>query len=113
MKIGVLGIGQIESQVLTKVAHGLAEILPETACEYIGDVLAAPEIAYDKKRLQYNSTMILGDIKAYASHRQEYNRLLGIIDADIYSSDLNYVFGEAFIGGNAALISLWRLKPEF
>lgn len=113
MKIGVLGIGEVAPHILEAAAHGLAETLSDTSCEVIGDVLAAPEHAYDKKRHQYNSTMILGDIKAYASHRPEYNRVLGIIDADIYSSGLNYVFGEAYIDGNAALISLWRLKPEF
>jgi archaemetzincin len=26
---------------------------------------------------------------------------------------LNYVFGEAYAPGRVALISLWRLKPEF
>jgi archaemetzincin len=113
MKIGLLGIGAVAPHVLESTAHGLAETLPDTACEVIGDVLAVPEGAYDKKRRQYNSTMILGDIKMYAEHRQEYNRILGIIDADIYSTDLNYVFGEAYIAGNAGLISLWRLKPEY
>lgn len=113
MKIGVLGIGQVAPQILTEAAHGLAETLPETACEVIGDSLDAPESAYDKKRRQYNSTMILSDIKTYASNRPQYNRILGVIDADIYSSGLNYVFGEAYIDGNAALISLYRLKPEY
>jgi archaemetzincin len=36
-----------------------------------------------------------------------------VVDVDIFSSGLNYVFGEAYVPGNAALISLWRLKPEF
>jgi archaemetzincin len=113
MRIGVLGVGPVAPHVLEAAARGLAEILPDTACEVVGDVLATPERAYDKKRRQYNSTMILGEIKAYAEHKPDYNRILGIIDADIYSSDLNYVFGEAYIAGSAGLISLWRLKPGF
>ena len=36
-----------------------------------------------------------------------------MVDADIFASGLNYVFGEAYVSGKAALISLWRLKPEF
>ncbi len=36
-----------------------------------------------------------------------------MVNADIFASGLNYVFGEAFTPGKAALISLWRLKPEF
>ena len=43
----------------------------------------------------------------------EYHRVLGVVDADIFASGLNYVFGEAYVSGRAALVSLWRLKPEF
>jgi Predicted Zn-dependent proteases len=113
MKIGVLAVGQAVPQVLEYTAHGLAETLPDTACEVIDDVLAPPEDAYDKKRRQYNSTMILSHLKAYTEQRPQYHRILGVIDADIYAMDLNYVFGEAYIAGNAGLISLWRLKPEY
>jgi archaemetzincin len=113
MKIGVLSIGQVAPHVLEATARGLAETLPDTSCEVISAPLALSESAYDKKRRQYNSTMILGHIKDYAEHRPEYNRILGVIDADIYSSGLNYVFGEAYIAGNAGLISLWRLKPKY
>jgi archaemetzincin len=39
--------------------------------------------------------------------------VLGVVDADIFVSELNFVFGEAACPGKAALISVWRLKPEF
>lgn len=112
MKIGVLAVGQVAPHVLEAAARGLAEILPDSACE-VGNMLTTPESAYDKKRSQYNSTLILREVKSYAEQKPEYDRILGIIDADIYSSGLNYVFGEAYIAGNAGIISLWRLKPEF
>jgi len=35
------------------------------------------------------------------------------VDADMFAFGLNYVFGEAYALGAAALVSLWRLKPEF
>ena len=87
----------VAPEVLAETAHGLAEIFPDTTCEVIGDVLAVPEHAFDKKRSQYNSTMILNDVQSFAAHRLEYNRVLGIVDVDIYSSGLNYVFGEAYL----------------
>lgn len=113
MRIGVLGVGKVASKVLAQTAHGLVEIFPETTCEVIGDVLALPGPAFDRKRGQYNSTMILNDVQSFAIHRMDLNRVLAIIDADIYTSGLNYVFGEAYVAGKAGLISLWRLKPEF
>ncbi len=113
MKIGVLGVGQVAGEVLAATAHGLVEIFPDTTCEVIADVLALPEHAFDKKRAQYNSTMTLTEILDFAAHKNDFNRILGVIDADIYASGLNYVFGEAYISGQAGLISLWRLKPDF
>jgi len=38
---------------------------------------------------------------------------LGVVDADLYVPGLNYVFGEADYLGKVAVISLFRLKPEF
>jgi len=113
MKIGVLAIAQVPQKLLAAAAHGLSEVLPDTTCEVLPTPIAAPEHAYDKKRRQHNSTTILTTIQTYAQNKPQYNRILGIIDADIYSTDLNYVFGEAYIQGKAALISIWRLKPQY
>jgi archaemetzincin len=43
----------------------------------------------------------------------EVDIALGILDVDIFVPGLNFVFGEAVVSGKAALISLWRLRPEF
>ena len=43
----------------------------------------------------------------------DLDRLLGLLDDDIYASGLNYVFGEAYVPGIAGLVSLTRLRPEF
>jgi archaemetzincin len=38
---------------------------------------------------------------------------LGVVDTDVFSSGLNYVFGEAYLSGKAGLVSLCRLKHGF
>jgi archaemetzincin len=38
-------------------------------------------------------------------------RVLGIAGVDLFVPKLNFVFGEAFMGGGAAIISLYRLDP--
>jgi archaemetzincin len=35
------------------------------------------------------------------------------VDVDLFVPRLNFVFGEAECPGRAAVISLWRLRPEF
>ncbi len=75
--------------------------------------MSIPQTAFDKKRNQYNSTVILNEVRDYAVSKPDFHRILGIVDIDIFTSGLNYVFGEAYAPGKAALISLWRLKPEF
>jgi archaemetzincin len=39
--------------------------------------------------------------------------LLGVVNVDLYAEDMNFIFGEAEYRGNCALISVYRLRPEF
>ncbi len=113
MKIGILQVGQVAPQVLAAVERGLTKTYPDTTGSIIKEPLPLPVHAFDKKRRQYNSTVILNEVRAYAANRRDFHRVLGVVDVDIFMSDLNYVFGEAYAPGDAGLISLWRLKPEF
>jgi len=69
-----------------------------------------PDYAYNKKRNQYLSTAIL---KALMEQKEftTYEKILGIVDHDLYVPDLNFVFGEA--SRKVAVISLTRLRQEF
>jgi archaemetzincin len=113
MRVAVLGIGQIAPELLAAIQQGLAHILPDTSCSVIANAFALPEHAYDRKRKQYISTLILDDLDSYGEGLRGFDRVLGIVDADIYAAGLNYVFGEAYAPGRAGLISLWRLHPQF
>ena len=113
MKIGILPVGQVKPGMLLELQEGLIKVFPDTACSFIKEVLPVPQHAFNKKRNQHNSSVILNEIRALATKNEEYHRVLGVSDIDIFASGLNYVFGEAYSPGKAALISLWRLKPEF
>jgi archaemetzincin len=113
MKIGILPIGQVAPEILTHIEQSLPKILPDTTATIIKDILPIPQRAFDKKRNQHNSSTILAEVRTYANKKPEYQRILAVIDTDIYASGLNYVFGEAYTNGNTALISLWRLKPQY
>ncbi len=113
MKVGILRVGQVAPEVLTGIVQGLVKTFPDTSAVIVPEVLPIPQVAFDKKRNQYSSAIVLSEIRAYAGSKQEFQRMLGVVDVDIYVPGLKYVFGEAYTPGRAALISLWRLKPEF
>ncbi len=113
MRVGILAVGHVDSDVLLGVQQGLVKTFPDTSCVVVGKALPLPKMAFDKKRSQYSSSVILNEIRVYASQNEKFQRVLGVVDFDIFVPELNYVFGEAYTPGKAGLISLWRLKPQF
>jgi len=113
MKIGILHVGQVDSHVINRVQENLNMILPKTKCAVISETMPIPSEAFSNTRRQYRSDMILSKIHNYAEKDEALDHVLGIVDADIFAPKLNFVFGEAECPGKAALISLWRLRPEF
>lgn len=113
MKIGILPIGQVDTAILMRIKESLAQVFPDTTCLVVDEKLPLRKETFDKKRKQYRSNAILSEIQGYAVKKTDLNRVLGVVDADIFVPELNFVFGEAACPGKAALISLWRLKPEF
>lgn len=113
MKIGILQIGEIDSSIIQRIQENLRMIFPKTTCNVIPKNLPIPEEAFDKARNQYFSGAILRKVQEFAEKDEALNRVLEIVDIDIFVPELNFVFGEAECPGKAALISLWRLKPEF
>ena len=62
-----------------------------------------PAFAFDSSRNQYYSSLLLsGLLRIFPSHK---GKILGVIGADLYIPVLTYVFGEAQLGGTAAIIS--------
>ena len=112
MFLTILSVGYVDLKIVHHVRKGLAEAFPNFLCRKSKTILQVPEDAYDPTRRQYNSCIILSSISKYAM-RQHVDRVLGITDRDLYVPRLNFVFGEAQHPGKAAIISLYRLKPEF
>jgi archaemetzincin len=66
-----------------------------------------PAHAYIEARDQYRSTVLLD---ALVTHKKpDWDRLLGVTDIDLYTPDLNFVFGEADARRGVAVFSLARL----
>ena len=114
MKIGVKTTSQIDSAITSQLQENLNSILPDTQTVQIRTKLVPPEHAHDKQRKQYRSDIILKELSTQTSEEEQtVDRILGIVDIDLFHPPLNFVFGEAECPGKAALISIHRLKPEF
>ncbi len=108
MAILLVPIGRIETEILEYLRDALGRTFAKDIL--IGNPVPEPEYAYNRKRKQYHSTAILKVISMQKEYRG-YERILGIVDHDLYVPELNFVFGEA--GTRAAIISLSRLRQEF
>jgi len=113
LRLGILPVGQMDPTVPLHIQHSLVKILPDLECLIISEGLVLPKTAFDMKRNQYRSQLILGEMQAHGAQQRDLDCILGVVDADIFVPELNFVFGEACFPGKEALISLWRLKPEF
>jgi len=68
------------------------------------------EVAFDTSRGQYNSRILLA--KLLEDTPPEVTRVLAVAGVDLFIPVLTYVFGEAQLGGRAAIVSMHRLDDE-
>jgi archaemetzincin len=73
--------------------------------------IPVPASSYEAGRNQYYSTRILKEMLKEVPG--DALKLLGVTDKDLCIPILTYVFGEAQLGGTAAVVSLARLRQEF
>ena len=105
--VGVVRLGTVGEAVLNIVAANIQEILHVPV-----DILPSrqpPEFAYSDRRKQYHAALIL---KKLAESRRPHPRILALVSVDLFIPVLTHVFGEAQMGGRAAVVSLHRLRQK-
>ena len=112
LKVVILPVGQVAGGVLQFIQRGLKEAFQETEIAVLETIIPIPERAYNRTRRQYHSTYILAKMDNYV-RSAKFERVLGVTEGDLYVPSLNFVFGEAQCPGKVAIVSLFRLKPEF
>lgn len=98
-----------DRRVLIEVASDVEKALNREV-RYFGD-LPLPSEAYNPFRSQYNSTLILNSLRQVAV-KKKVRYLMALTSVDLYSSTLNFVFGEAELNGSVAVVSYHRLDGE-
>ncbi len=100
-------IGEVEKEILVFLSTKLEKIY-DCTCR-IAPSLRISESSHNLQRRQYNAEVLVAVLSEKIP--VDAKKLLGVVDADLFVPDLNFVFGLA--AGNAAVVSLARLRPEY
>lgn len=105
----LLPIGNVDDELL----RDLQPVVEETfrvPCRIL-TLRLDPEFALHGERQQYHSSQILQRMQSFVC--DDSWRVLGVAAVDLYIPILTFVFGEAQMGGPAAVMSAHRLRQEF
>ena len=108
-KIVIVAVGEVDGRILDGLQESVGKILEKEVS--MGKPLKSPDYSYNGRRKQYFSSAIL--LKLREVERGIGDRVLGVVDLDLYVPSLSFVFGEADFENRMAIISLWRLRQEF
>jgi archaemetzincin len=97
---------------MSRIVEGLQSAFPKCRSILLEESMVIPEESFNAARQQYDSNMLLERLHKF-SQKRRIDRVLGIADIDLFIPGLNFIFGQAECPGKAALISLWRLRPEY
>jgi archaemetzincin len=102
-----IGEAEVERELLDHVALHLRSAFGRTI-----SIVSSPERprhAYDPRRRQHASGTIL---RWLLEAGPRGGKVLGVTDRDLFIPILTYVFGEAQLGGRAAIVSIARLVED-
>jgi archaemetzincin len=108
-RIQVMPLGPLSPDLLADLCSGLGREF-RVECEIL-PAEADPAFAFNLTRQQYHSTEILASLVRRATPASRH--LLGVTPVDLYIPIMTFVFGEAQLQGNCAVVSTCRLRQEF
>ncbi|MCX8171569.1 MAG: archaemetzincin family Zn-dependent metalloprotease [Candidatus Bathyarchaeota archaeon] len=117
MKIYLVQVGYVDADILDSIRGEVMKVFRGAICEINEEAIPLPEKAYNRVRRQFLSEILLNEVLKIVMELEnkigEQCIALGVTDVDIYAPEMNFIFGEAQCPGRAAIISLFRLRPEF
>ncbi len=102
-----IGEEEVDRELMEHVRLHLARAFRRPVVPWDG--AARPRQAFDPRRRQHASGVIL---KWLLEQGPPEGKVLGVTDRDLFIPILTYVFGEAQLGGRAALVSIARLVED-
>ena len=98
-----------DEYILQNLVHALADEFQTPV--YVNSTDFNFSYSYDSSRKQYHSTHLLNGLLNFFNDHD--GKILGITELDLFIPILTFVFGEAQLSGKAAVVSSFRLEPQF
>ncbi len=98
--------GGIENRLLIASARNVKDTFGLDV--RISSVPFPPRLGLNPVRNQVHAGTVLSYLKQFSF--PELVRMLAVVDFDLYEEGLNFVFGEAELGGRNAVVSVYRLR---
>jgi archaemetzincin len=105
ISVGVVPLGEVPEITLPVIANHIKGCFGLAA--HILSNIELPENAFDERRLQYNAAIIIEALESMDF--DNYEKIIAVLDQDLFIPIFTHVFGEARQGGKCGLVSLCRL----
>ena len=107
-KIILIACGYFEKEIIDKIAFDVERIYhyPVHFKQCSLDI----SNFYHPGRRQYDANQILKTISENSP--EGYIKTIGLLRVDLFIPILTYIFGQAYLKGNIAIASLYRLRNE-
>jgi len=103
-----IGLGAADHDMLGVVRRQAGRVFQVPVRAWLGH--DRPEDSFDPRRQQHSSTRILRWL--IESRPAQSTKVVGITDVDLFIPILTFVYGEAQLGGTAAVVSTARLRLD-
>jgi archaemetzincin len=109
ISITLVPIGPVSPALLSWLVDRLAEVTRRDVV--VGEMVPLPVAGYDRRRQQYRASAFIAVLRVL--HCPAAERVVGLTEVDCYASGLNFIFGQAMMGGREAFVALPRLRESF
>jgi archaemetzincin len=107
--VTICPLGFVEDEIIDRIAEHIEERCG-IECR-ISKKMGKPEYAYDERRCQYNSKLILK--RLIKRSPKKIFGFMGVTSVDLFVPILTYVYGLAAMEDQCSIISTHRLQPQF
>lgn len=102
-------LGNVDEKLLALMGR-FAEIAYGRSCK-VAKLRDLPPSAYDARRKQYRASELLSLLKDLAPTGAA--KIVGVTDKDIFTRQMNFIFGLADVRGKSCVVSTCRLHESF
>jgi archaemetzincin len=103
-----VSFGHFDKDMLEKTAEAVIEEFQCTVNIRDGHIDLSEY--FDAARRQYDGNALIKVVQSFSF--PDSDKTLALFNVDLFVPILTFIFGQAFLGGNAAIVSIYRLNNE-